>query len=310
MNVLISDVTVIIIAIVILIIFAIAIILWLGRKKTPGVTTPLPLSDDIYVQIKESEFKENQNLIVGNDQTLIVLVNENIQHTEENYLIECNDILPFIQSKVSGNRTIEDNKVVNFVRVYRVTRNLIENVDFAFSSPIQYLDPLYNIMVKLKLSLQISFQIYDIGSFMTYFERNTGRMSKKSFKYEMSGFIEAKLYGVVSSFITSNKMSYLHTSLHMYEIEQELIEEMNRFLSKFGLDVKKLIFTNIENNQDSKFLKFSSNILEKSRMDILGYTYTEKMNNDLSIIEEELKAEKEESEEVVKKVKGIRALFK
>jgi len=90
----------------------------------------------------------------------------------------------------------------------------------------------------------------------------------------------------LSSFVISKKISYLHTSLYKHEIEDYMIEEFNKELLLLGLSIESLQLTNIEFDQDDQFKEFEANLLERTRMKILDYTYTDRMNKEVNYHED------------------------
>jgi hypothetical protein len=66
---------------------------------------------------------------------------------------------------------------------------------------------------------------------------------------------------------------------------------LNEYFEIYGIEMMKFSFQDITTIEDEYFQKLSKNIVERSKMDLLEYTYIEKMDF-LNGIHEDLEVEK------------------
>lgn len=285
---------------IILALVAIGLIIYLRRKKDDEIV-PAPISitgDEICAKLNLNEVIKNQQFVVGKDYSILLFKNDKCIYQRDDYKINANEMLDLMKSSETNNTKSSipnENICQDVFTCYKVRKNDIHGIEFGYKSSTQFIDTTLGVLLKLRLAMRTSFKISNKELFIKDFLVFNEKMTIAEFRGTILSLLRTKIYGSVTSFLHQNKISYLHMSLYKYEIEKQLISDLNKYLSIYGITITKFSFQEITNLEDKYYKYLSDSILEKSKMDLLEYTYTEKMNF-IHGIHEELKNEEEFSE--------------
>lgn len=293
----------IILGILFLIIAAVVYILKDKPKEIiPHEVEEISLDKDICRVINQEEITPNKSLILGVDKGIIIFNNDEVVYKEDSYSINYDSIVDFFDitnpDESNNKDRIDETEVSSksIMTCYKVKKGPIKDIEAQLKNSNYYFDNFYNVLVQLEISLRATYEIIDYSKFLKDFVLFRKRYSLEKFKEDINKEIESKVYASISSYIQSNEISYLHVSLYKHEIEETVTEDINEFLSILGIRITRLTFTDISNIEDEYFQKLSKGILEKSKMSIINYSYKDKMNNNLGIIEDELHIEEKYKE--------------
>merc|ERR1711879_174791 len=173
---------------------------------------------------------------------------------------------------------------------------IIRDIEIDNKQPVQFFDNFYNVLIKLTMDIRLSCKIVNKTKFLSNVGGFKDIMTKKEFAGLLSKSIGSKIYAYLSSFVVDKGVSYLHMSLYKHDIEEYMIDEFNIDLETLGLELTSIELKNIEFEDEEEFKAFEANLLEKSRMNILGYSYEDKMNKDIKYHEDIEKVYNDEGE--------------
>lgn len=267
-----------------------AIYYFLKKEKNEEPLKPIELTGD-EISAKITNIEANKFLITGMDYSLLLFKNDQCIFKTDEYKVNNNELLKYMEKEeIPVKRKQKDVEPINVLEdiytCYKVRKNNINAIDSSYEATTQFLDVFYNVLIKLKLSLRTSFIIKDKELFVKDFIVFEDQLKLNKFKTDITKIMLPKLYGSISSFVDEKKISYLHISLYKYDIEERVIKDLNDYLQLYGIEITKLTFTEFSNIEDDNFKGLSSNILEKSKMNILSYSYIDKMNDEIGFHED------------------------
>ena len=285
-----------------IIVFAVIIYVLFFRQLPPykpSHTSEIPKFDDIYKIIENKRITANKSIILGVDKGIVIFDNDKVVYKDEGYSVNYDSIVDFFESeelfednkkskRKNKKEIIEDIEPKSIMTCYNVRTGPIKDIEINLNNNNFFFDNFYNILVQLGISLRASYEVINYEIFIRDVAQFKNIYSLDNFKAFINEEIKPKVYSSISLYIKKHDISYLHISLYKHEIEQTVILELNEFLKILGLKMIRLTFTNISIIEDEYFERLSKGILEKSKMMIIGYSYEDKMNDELEIIEDEL----------------------
>lgn len=230
----------------------------------------VPNKEWIMYKYPGKEFFNQSTLIVGVGQVAIavhggkiekIFKNGTYKLTTENY--------PFLRGLV---KSVHGGDVPFTMEIYffNATVNL-KNV-WGTMSPIQMIDPKYNIKVRVRANGQYALKLKD---FQTFFTSLMGSIGEKVL-YEFNdingmfrGIINSKISVILGEYIIKNRVSFLDISLYLDQISQEGKLKVQAEFERYGLTVENFFFSSI-NVPEEDLSKISDFLNKRAEFDIMG----------------------------------------
>lgn len=217
-----------------------------------------------------NEFYNNSTLIVGVGQVAFAVHGGKIEHifnsgtyklSTENY--------PFIKSLV---KLVHGGNVPFSMEIYFFNTTLSLKNEWGTISPIQMIDPKFNIKVRVRANGQYALKIND---FQTFFSLLIGTMSDKTlYTFEnitdmFRGIINTKISVIIGEYILQNEISFLNISMYLEQISEESKDKMCGVFNTYGLQLDNFYVSSINVPEDD-LSKISSYLNKRAEFDIMG----------------------------------------
>lgn len=269
------------------------IIWWKFFKKEEVVVVSMPdeiVGDEICQVINLKEKNKNDYFVVGKHYSILLFKNAECIFSSDEYKISIQEILSHIEDETPHKKKQDENditnKTINIYTCYKVRKNEINGLEFNYNSSTQLMDVYFGVLFKMRFSIRASFRIIDKPLFVRDFAAFNTKLSLAKFQNTLKNLMLSKLYGSMTLYMQKNQVSFLHISLHKYNIENQVLLDLNKYLDIYGIELTKFSFQEITNVEDKYFKWISSIILEASKMNLLDYTYSEKRDFENGIHED------------------------
>jgi len=138
--------------------------------------------------------------------------------------------IPFITTIKKFMQFFESEHKTAF---YFYKKSIIADQKWGTTSPIKYLDPLYNFPIELMAFGNYSFKIKNAKEFFVSFVGERESYMTEEFRE----IVNARLTHPMSDFFAESKFSYIDIDANREEIVESLNEKLNREFFKFGFDL-------------------------------------------------------------------------
>ena len=217
-----------------------------------------------------NEFFNQSTLIVGVGQVAILVHGGKIEKifTNGTYKLSTENY-PFLRGLI---KSVHGGKVPFSIDIYYFnTTASLKNV-WGTQSPIQMIDPKYNIKVRVRANGQYAIRLKD---YQLFFSTLMGVIGDKVL-YDFNdinnmfrGIINNKISVILGEYIIKNKISFLDISLYLEEIsaagKSKIIDEFENY----GLEVINFYFSSI-NVPEEDLTKINEFLNKRAEFDIMG----------------------------------------
>ena len=216
------------------------------------------------------EFFNQSTLIVGVGQVAIAVHGGKIENifksgtyklTTENF--------PFLRGLI---KAVHGGAVPFTMEIYFFNTTVAMKNVWGTQSPIQMIDPKYNIKVRVRANGQYALQLKDYQLFFSALMGSAGDKVLYDFNdinNLFRGIINTKISVILGEYIIKNKISFLDISLYLEEAsalgKTKIYDEFN----KYGLEVVNFFFSSI-NVPEEDLAKISEFLNKRAEFDIMG----------------------------------------
>ena len=230
----------------------------------------VPNKEWIMYKYPGREFFNQSTLIVGVGQVAIAVHGGKIENifksgkyklTTENY--------PFLRGLI---KAVHGGEVPFAMEIYFFNTTVALKNVWGTQSPIQMIDPKYNIKVRVRANGQYALQLKNYQLFFSALMGSVGDKVLYNFNdinNLFRGIINTKISVILGEYIIKNKISFLDISLYLEEAsalgKTKISEEFNRY----GLEVVNFFFSSI-NVPEEDLAKISEFLNKRAEFDIMG----------------------------------------
>lgn len=217
-----------------------------------------------------TEVNTKSKLIVTTGQIAILVHNGKIESIKEegSYTLDT-ELLPFVKSIVKA--TYGHNNPYP-LEVYFINKRVKLDLLWGTSDPINILDPVYKIQLRIRARGQIGVKLTEYQYFL---QTLVGTLMKGAYvtfsvlQDYFRGTINQRVKKVISSFMINNRVTFFEIDAHLDEIQKIFEESLKEEMAKFGFSVLNLSIESI-NVPDEDLEKLNEILHKKAEYDQLG----------------------------------------
>lgn len=227
-------------------------------------------NDWIIYKHPATEVNTKSKLIVTTGQIAILVHNGKIESIKEegSYTLDT-ELLPFAKSII---KTVYGRNNPYPLEIYYVNKRVKLDLLWGTSDPINILDPVYKIQLRIRARGQIGIKLSDYQYFL---QTLVGTLIKGSYvtfsvlQDYFRGTINQRVKKVISTYMINNQITYFEIDTHLDEIQRLFQDAITEELEKFGFDVLNLSIESI-NVPDEDLEKLNDILHKKAEYDQLG----------------------------------------
>lgn len=196
---------------------------------------------------KDTEFNTKSKLIVGTGQIAILVHNGKIEKICEAGSFTLNtELLPFIKGLT---KSVYSGKNPYPLEIYFINKRLKLDFFWGTNSPIDLIDPVYGVKLRLRARGQFGVKIVD---YQYFYQTLIGTLINNNYimfsviREFFRGFINQKIKKILATQIITNKITYFDIGLHLDEIQEAIENDIKHEVSKYGFDIVSLSIENID----------------------------------------------------------------
>ena len=201
-------------------------------------------------------------MIVGTGQIAILVHNGKIEKICEagSYTLDT-ELLPFIKGLT---KLIYSGKNPYPMEIYFINKRLKLDFYWGTSSPIDLIDPVYGVKLRLRARGQFGVRLVD---YQYFYQTLIGTLMKDNYilfdvlKDFFRGFVNQKIKKILATQIISKKITYFDIGLHLDEMQESIQKDIESELAKYGFEVSSLSIENVDCPEED--LQHLTNILNK-----------------------------------------------
>ena len=216
------------------------------------------------------EFFDKSTLIVGVGQVAIAVHGGKIEHIFQNGTYKLStENFPFLKGLI---KVVHSGDVPYTMEIYFFNTTIdLKNV-WGTQSPIQMIDPKYNIKVRVRANGQYALQIADYQTFFTTLMGSNGDNVLYDFDDVTDlfrGIINTKVSVILGEYIIKNRVSFLDISIYLDEISKQGELTLQNEFALYGLKLVNFLFSSI-NVPEEDLSKITEFLNKRAEFDIMG----------------------------------------
>ena len=227
-------------------------------------------NDWIIYKHPATEVNTKSKLIVTTGQIAILVHNGKIESIkgEGSYTLDT-ELLPFVKSII---KTVYGRNNPYPIEIYYLNKRVKLDLLWGTSDPINILDPVYKIQLRIRARGQIGIKLSDYQYFL---QTLVGTLIKGSYvtfsvlQDYFRGAINQRIKKVISTYMINNQITYFEIDAHLDEIQKLFQDAITEELEKFGFDVLNLSIESI-NVPDEDLEKLNDILHKKAEYEQLG----------------------------------------
>lgn len=232
----------------------------------------VPNKDWIMFKYPGNEFFNQSTLIVGIGQVAIVVHGGKIEKIFQSGTYKLStENYPFLRGLT---KAIHGGKVPFTIDIYYFNSTVSLKNAWGTQSPIQMIDPKYNIKVRVRANGQYAVKLKDYQLFFTGLIGAIGDKILYDFNdinNMFRGIINSKISVILGEFIIRKGISFLDITLYLEEISELGKKAIFEEFIKYGLEVLNFFFSSI-NVPEEDLAKISEFLNKRAEFDIMGDT--------------------------------------
>ena len=227
-------------------------------------------NDWLIYKYPSDAFNTRSKVIVSTAQIAIIVHNGKIEKIWESGTFSLNtELLPIIKGL---NKSIHSGKNPYPIEIYYINKRLKLDFLWGTKDPIDVIDPVYGIKLRIRARGQFGVRITDYQYFL---QTLVGSLLKDNYitfgvlRDYFRGFINQKIKKIIAVELVSKKITYFEIGVHVDEIQELLQEEITKELNKFGFEVASLSIENIDAPEED-LDKLNDILHKKAELNQLG----------------------------------------
>ena len=229
------------------------------------------LNDDwLLYKYPQDEFNTRSKLIVSTAQIAIIVHNGKIEKICEAGTYTLNtELLPFIKNLT---KAVHSGRNPYPVEIYFINKRLKLDFLWGTADPIDVIDPVYGIKLRLRARGQFGVRITD---YQYFYQTLVGSLLKNNYitfdviRNYFRGFINQKTKKILASELIKNKITYFEIGIHLDEIQESLQQDVANELERYGFEITSLSIENVDCPEDD-LNKLNDILHKKAELNQLG----------------------------------------
>ena len=165
--------------------------------------------------------------------------------------------------------------------VWFVNRSIPLDVKWGTATPIQLLDPKFNIMLPVRAFGQYGVRVDHSIKFLKKLVGTTSQFDRSTLTSYFRGEILRQVKDLIATEIVDKQISILHISSNLNEISNALREAMKPKLEEYGLALIEFNVNSINTPEDDPaVMQLKGALSRRAELDILGTTYQQERSFD------------------------------
>lgn len=230
----------------------------------------VPNKEWIMYKYPGHEFFNNSTLIVGVGQVAIAVHGGKIENIFGNGTYKLStENYPFLRGLI---KAVHGGSVPFTMEIYFFNTTVSMKNVWGTQSPIQMIDPKYNIKVRVRANGQYALRLKDYQMFFTALMGSAGDKVLYDFNdinILFRGIINTKISVILGEYIIKNKISFLDISLYLEEASAIGKAKIAEEFIKYGMEVVNFYFSSI-NVPEEDLAKISEFLNKRAEFDIMG----------------------------------------
>lgn len=217
-----------------------------------------------------TEFNTRSKLIVSPGQIAIIVHNGKIEKIcEEGRFTLDTELLPFVKSFV---KAVHGGKNPYPLEIYFINKRLKLDLLWGTADPINILDPVYKIQLRLRARGQLGIRL---TNYQYFYQTLVGTLIKNNYitfdiiRDYFRGTINQKIKKILSNYMISKKITYFEIDPHLDEIQNEFESSLRSEVEKFGFELINLSIESV-NVPDEDLTKLNEILHKKAEYEQLG----------------------------------------
>jgi len=166
--------------------------------------------------------------------------------------------------------------------VWFVNRTTQLDVKWGTDTPIQVKDPLYNIMIPLRVYGQFGITIDHTKRFLKTLVGTLKSFAAEDLRDYFKGIVLTKVKDHLAKQLVSEGICLLEISAHLVSLSDHLEQSFIDEFAEFGIKLQKFRIISIDADpNDSAVSKLKEALAEKARLDIMGMSYQQERSFDV-----------------------------
>lgn len=156
------------------------------------------------------------------------------------------------------------------------------NMKWGTRTPMDVLDPLYKIVVKLGACGEAAFCVTDPLKFIQKMSGTSTRLDAANLNDYFRSIINSYVKNCISDALSINKISVLYINSCLVNISDSSCDYLNQKIEEYGIRAKNFTVDTINIPEgDPSLMKLRSILEKKAEMELLGYSYQEERSFDV-----------------------------
>ena len=166
--------------------------------------------------------------------------------------------------------------------VWYVNRTTQLDVKWGTANPIQVKDPLYNLMIPLRVFGQFGISIDKTKRFLKTLVGTLPSFTEPDLQSYFKGIVLAKVKDHLAKQLVNEGVSLLEISSRLVSLSEHLEKSFGEEFAEFGIKIKKFRIISIDADpNDPAVSKLKEALAEKARLDIMGMSYQQERSFDV-----------------------------
>lgn len=166
--------------------------------------------------------------------------------------------------------------------VWFVNRASQLDIKWGTANPIQLKDPVYNLMIPLRVFGQFGIAIEHTKKFLKTLVGTLPNFTEPDLQSYFKGIVLSKVKDHLAKQLVNEGVSLLEISSHLVSLSSQLEVSFLEEFGEFGIKIKKFRIISIDADpNDPAVSKLKEALAEKARLDIMGMSYQQERSFDV-----------------------------
>ena len=166
--------------------------------------------------------------------------------------------------------------------VWYVNKTIRRNLKFGTPTPIDLLDPLYNVSVPVRSFGEFGIQVTDSSAFLTQMVGTLHLFTTQDVIEQFKSLISRKLASCISKFIVRQKVTVVEINAYIEDVSNFVRDAINEEFAQYGLRITNfdVVSINFDKN-DPNVQKILDSQSEAAKRRMEGYNYQQERQFDI-----------------------------
>jgi len=158
--------------------------------------------------------------------------------------------------------------------VWYVNKTIRRNLHFSTATPIDLLDPFYNVSVSVRSYGDYGVQIADSLAFLQQMIGMTHMLTTDDVIEQFKGIVIQKLTAGISKFVVEREITVVKINAHIDDLARYIRESINDEFAQYGVRITNLNIISLNfDKEDPNVMRILNSQSEAAKRRMEGYTY-------------------------------------